>query len=112
MSSLAPDGPLGVVIEPHPCGCVVEIQAQPRARRNGLAGVHNGRLRVQVTQTPEKGKANAALLKTLARELALRRSQLELVTGETASHKRVLVRDVAVEELRERLARRLAQPPR
>ncbi len=111
MARSTPDAPRDVVVEPHACGCVLEIQAQPRARRNGLTGVHAGRLRVQVTQAPEKGKANAALLKVLAKELALKRSQLELVAGETASHKRILVRDVSAEQLRERLARRLANGP-
>ncbi|RMG37464.1 MAG: DUF167 domain-containing protein [Planctomycetota bacterium] len=99
------------VVRAHPEGTVLELQAQPRARRNGLAGVHAGRLRIQVTQAPEKGKANAALLKLLARELAVRRSQLELIGGETSTQKRILVRGLTVDAVSARLVERLGGRP-
>ena len=58
-----------------------------------------------MTQVAEKGKANKALVDLLCKSLSLKRSQVELITGETAAQKRFLVRGVSVEELAERLGR-------
>ncbi len=93
-------------LEAHPDGVILPVQAQSRARKNGLTGTHDGALKVSVTQAPEKGKANEAIIKVLADELDLKKSQLELLTGETSTKKRFLVRNITLEELAERLNRR------
>ncbi|MCX5643831.1 MAG: DUF167 domain-containing protein [Phycisphaerae bacterium] len=45
-------------IEPHPEGAILPVRAQPGARRNEIRGEQDGALKVCVTQSPEKGKAN------------------------------------------------------
>ena len=60
---------------------LIPVQARPKAKKTAVTGIHDGRLKVAVTQAPEKGKANDAILKLLAKTLGLKRSQLELVTG-------------------------------
>ena len=57
-----------------------------------------------MTQAPEKGKANKTIIVLLARELAVRKSQLELLSGETSGQKRFLVRGLTQEQLCARLA--------
>ena len=84
-------------------GVLLPVQAQPKARNNSVIGIHNGRLKVAVTQAPEKGKANNALVKVLASSLGLRRSQIELVSGATSSRKMFLVTGVDVPDLRRRI---------
>lgn len=84
-------------------GVLLPVQAQPGARRNGLSGVHDGRLKVAVTQAPEKGKANDAIVEVLAKALALKRSQISLVSGPTNSRKVFRVRDVALDDLQSRI---------
>ncbi len=79
---------------------LLPIQAQPKARKNGVVGVHDGRLKVAVTQAPEKGKANKALVKVLATAFGLNNSRIELVTGATSSKKCFRIANVRVEELR------------
>jgi uncharacterized protein (TIGR00251 family) len=88
-------------------GVVLPVQAQPGARQNAITGEHAGRLRVAVTQAPEKGKANKALIEVLAAALDLKKSQIALVTGETSSQKKFLVSGIALEELASRIAARL-----
>lgn len=78
--------------EPHSEGTIIRIKARAGARRNGLTGIQDGRLRVSVTQAPEQGKANRAILKLLAKQLGLRGSQLELLSGQNNPEKRLLVR--------------------
>ena len=90
-------------------GVVLPVRAQPGARESAVRGEHDGALKVSVTQVAEKGKANKALLTVLAKQLGLRRSQLELISGETSAQKRFLVREISIEELQRRIERALAQ---
>jgi uncharacterized protein (TIGR00251 family) len=83
---------------------LLPVHAQPGARRNGIVGVHAGRLKVAVTQAPEKGKANDAIIEVLAEGLSLKRSQISLASGPTNSRKVFRVRDLMVDELAERIA--------
>lgn len=85
-------------------GIILPVLAQPKAKKNALVGTHDGRLKVAITQAPEKGKANDAIIKLLAKSLGLKRSQIELLAGATSSKKRFLLRHVTINELRRRLA--------
>lgn len=71
------------------------MRAHPGARRNEVRGEQNGRLKISVTQVAEKGKANKAILKLLSAALGVRRSQLELLSGETSPEKRFLIRQAS-----------------
>jgi len=99
-----------IQLEPHAEGSILPVRAHAGARRNEIRGEHDGALRVAVTQAPEKGKANKAIAAFLAEELAVRKSQVELLSGETSSQKRFLIRGLAPEELQTRLARLLDLP--
>lgn len=74
-------------------GCLfVDIRLQPgasRARIDGVALLDDGRavLRVRVTEPPEGGKANAALIRLLARTWKQPKSALSLVAGQTERRK-------------------------
>jgi len=81
-------------------GVVLPVRAQAGARKNGIQGEHDGALKVSVTQAPEKGKANKAIVTVLAKQLRLRKSQIELISGETSAQKRFIIAGVSVEELR------------
>jgi len=94
-----------ITLKPHAEGTILPVRAHPGARRNEIRGEQEGMLKVSVTQAPEKGKANKALIGVLAKGLGLRKSQIELVSGETSSRKRFLLRDVSPDELSERIER-------
>lgn len=98
---------MAIALEPHLEGTILPVRAQPGARRNEIRGEQDGLLKVCVTQAPEKGKANKALIALLSKSLGLRKSQIELVAGETSSQKRFLVRDVPPSELEDRIERSL-----
>ena len=83
-----------LALEAHPDGTILPVRGQPGARRNEIRGVQDGMLKVCVTQSPEKGKANKALVEVLSKALRLKKSQLELIAGETSHHKRFLVRGI------------------
>ena len=83
----------------HPDGTILPVRAQPGARRNEIHGIQDGMLKVCVTQSPEKGKANKAIVELLCKSLGLKKSQIELLSGETSRQKRFLVRGITLEEL-------------
>lgn len=95
---------MSVRLEPHAEGVVLPVRAQPGGRVNRLHGVQAGALKVSVTQVAERGKANAAVIGVLCEALGLRRSQIELLSGETNRQKRFLVRGVNVADLAARIA--------
>jgi len=98
-----------IELEDRDGGVVLRVRAQPGSRVNAIRGLHQGAVKVAVTQVAEKGKANKALLQLLSKLLELRRSQLEWIAGETSSDKLLLVRDIAQDELRRRITAHL--PP-
>ena len=84
-------------------GVVLAVKAFPGAKRNEVR-TGNEFLKVYVTQIPEKGKANGAVRKQLAKSLNLRTSQVELLQGETSSQKKILLRNVSAEEVQKLIA--------
>ena len=93
-----------IAITDHAEGCVLPVRAQPGARRAGVQGEQNGALKVAVTAPPEDGRANQALVEVLREALGLKRSQLELLSGQTSRDKRFLIRCVTRAELEKRVA--------
>jgi len=96
---------MAIALEPHPEGAVLPVRAHAGARRNEIRGEQNGMLRVSVTQAPEKGKANKALIAVLSEGLSLKKSQIELISGATSPQKRFLIRDVTTDQLQDRIER-------
>src|SRR5271165_2021084 len=96
-------------LQPHPNGVILPVRAQPGARRNEVRGIQDGALKVCVTQAPERGKANKAIVEVLAKWLGVRKSQIELISGETASQKKFLVREIEQVDLAERVNTGLAE---
>ena len=84
-------------------GVVLKIRAVPGARREGILGLYGDALKLATAAAPERGKANRRLLALLAETLQLPPRELELVSGETAREKRVLIRGLTADELRTRL---------
>ena len=92
-----------IAVTDHTQGCVLPVRAQPGARRAGVQGEQAGALKVAVTAPPEDGRANQALVEQLRKVLGLKRSQVELIGGQTSRDKRFLIRGVARAELEQRL---------
>lgn len=84
----------------------VEVRAQPGAKRSGLVGTWNGRLKIAVRAPAEDGRANEELASVLADLLGLRPRDLVLARGASGRLKEfqvALAADVVRARLRERL---------
>lgn len=91
-------------LESHPSGAVVRVKARPGARRNAVAGLHNGALRVDVTAAPEKGKANDAIIVLLAKSFGIAKSSIELISSPANPQKRFLLTGVDLATAEKRLS--------
>ncbi|WP_372800452.1 DUF167 domain-containing protein [Paracoccus seriniphilus] len=67
-------------------GTQIAVRATPQAGRNEIR-VEDGQIRIYVTVTPEKGKANERIRKLLAKALGIAKSRLVLMRGETSRDK-------------------------
>ena len=86
----------GGPFRPTPDGLLVDLRLQPNASRERIEGcvrLDDGStlLKVRVGAPPEAGKANAALIRLLAKTWKLPRSSFSLVAGQTARRKTLLI---------------------
>ena len=75
------------------------VRVQPRARSNGIVGVHGRALKIRLTAPPVEGAANEALLDLLADTLNAPRSALHIVVGATARDKVVAIRGLSIDDV-------------
>ena len=76
-------------LRPRTGGVVLEIHAQPGARRTAIVGEHGGRLKIAVNAPPLDGRANLALIELLSEKLGLPQRAVRLEAGDTGREKRV-----------------------
>ena len=72
------------------------MRLTPKSSKNALVGLRDtadgGKvLAIKVIAVPEKGKANTALLKLLAKTLHMPSGKVELLSGHSSRNKEVLV---------------------
>lgn len=79
------------------------VKVTPGASRDGISGWLGDALKVRVRAPPERGKANAAVEKLLARALGLPVDNVRVVVGATAARKIVEVSGLSESEVRTRL---------
>jgi len=74
-------------------GRIFTVRVTPKASRNEVKTDPDGRsdLRVYVTKVPEGGKANAAVVKLLAKSLGVPKTRLEIVRGGSGRDKQFRV---------------------
>lgn len=70
---------------------ILDLRVQTRAPRDELVGLAADRWKLRITAAPVDGKANAHLLRFLARLFGVSRSQVVLESGSTSRDKRVRV---------------------
>jgi hypothetical protein len=87
----------------HPDGLVLPIRVQPGAKKNSIHGVHDGALKVSVQAAPEDGKANDAIMELLKKSLGIKRNQIEMLSGQTSRNKKILIRELKLEELAQKI---------
>lgn len=75
---------------------VIKVKVTPSAKQNSIkqpaindAGDHY--IPISITTAPEKGKANKAVIKMLAKEWHLPKSVFSVISGEITRHKKIKI---------------------
>ena len=82
----------------------LRVRVSPGAGRTALIGRHGDAWKVRVTEAPERGRANEAVLRLLAETLALPRTALTLVSGHGGRDKIVELAGMEPAQVARRLA--------
>ena len=67
------------------------VRVIPRSAKSEIVGEYNGDLKVRLTSPPVDGKANKELIKILAKELKVAKSNIEIISGKTSKSKRIQI---------------------
>ncbi len=81
----------------------LQLRVSPGASSPGIVGRYGAAWKVRVTQAPEDGKANAAVVRLLAHTLALSAKDVEIVSGHTSRDKTVALAGIDQDEIERRL---------
>jgi uncharacterized protein len=79
---------------------IITVRLQPRARRDEVVGVRDGKVVIRVTAPPVDGKANDALCRLIAKKAGVAPSKVSVVRGHTAREKVVRVEGIDERALR------------
>ncbi|ELY2510113.1 YggU family protein [Cronobacter sakazakii] len=72
-------------------GLVLRLYIQPKASRDSIIGLHGDELKVAITAPPVDGQANAHLVKYIAKQFRVAKSQVVIEKGELGRHKQVKI---------------------
>ena len=83
-------------LRPGKGGLLLAVRVTPKASRDEVTGLHVASdgavsLAVKVTAVPDKGRANKAVIETLAKACRMPKSAFTLAAGETERNKTILV---------------------
>ncbi len=87
-------------------GVIIPVKVVPGSSRDKVAGVLGDCLKITTSAAAEKGRANAAVARTLAKALGVSPRDVTLVSGQTDPRKEFLIAGLSAEQCRQTLADR------
>lgn len=85
-------------------GVTLSVYVQPRSSFPGPNGLRGEELKWGVQSAPTDGRANAELLKSLAKAFSLRKNRLILLKGATSRSKVVLLKECNLKAIMSKVA--------
>jgi hypothetical protein len=98
-------------LQPHARGTVISLHVQPGSSRNQIIGLLGDNLKLKLTSRPVEGAANKSCRAYLAKLFRLAKSDVELISGERARQKRILLHGLDPQAVAVILDRELPDPP-
>ncbi|MEL5648367.1 DUF167 family protein YggU [Serratia ureilytica] len=72
-------------------GLAIRLYIQPKASRDQIIGLHGDELKVAITAPPVDGQANAHLIKFIAKQFKVAKSNVTIEKGELGRHKQLRI---------------------
>jgi uncharacterized protein (TIGR00251 family) len=76
----------------------ITVQVQPRSSGDGIAGLHEGRLKIRISAPPVDGKANERLTEVIASAFGVSKTSVEIIKGHTSRLKTIRISGVTMED--------------
>ena len=70
---------------------IITVRIHPNADRNEIVSCVNGVLRINISASPEKGKANKMLVVFLSQLLATSKDNIHIIKGHTNRNKYIVI---------------------
>ncbi len=75
---------------------LIKVRITPNSTKAGITGIYTDSndfqfIKVSINSVPEKGKANAELIKLLSKLLKINKSSFKIISGETDKFKKILI---------------------
>ena len=84
-------------------GAAFGVHVVPKAKQNEVVGKHGSSLKIQLTSKTVGGIANDALINFIAQKLDVKRENVEIVAGLSATEKMVIVVGVSPHKVEDML---------
>jgi len=82
---------------------VFNVKVIPASSRTAIAGPLAGALKVKVTASAEKGKANRCLIAFLAKKLGVRKKDISIIAGRSNPVKQIKITNITASVFSARL---------
>ncbi len=76
----------------------ISLRVHPKAKKEGPGNVIGGALRWSVNAPAEQGKANSALVKSIAKFFRVSKGQVSIVFGETSRTKLLEIKGLSLKD--------------
>ncbi|WP_432697247.1 DUF167 family protein [Marinobacterium sp. YM272] len=70
---------------------ILSCHLQPKASKDEISGLHGESVKIRITAPPIEGRANAQLVKFLAKTFGVPKSAVTILSGELGRQKRVAI---------------------
>lgn len=88
-------------------GVVLSLYIQPRSSKNQWIGVYGDEVKMKLTAPPVDGAANQCCCKFVAASLSVAASQIQLLSGSTSRHKRILIKGLSLQQIHARVSQKI-----
>ncbi|MEW6202072.1 MAG: DUF167 domain-containing protein [bacterium] len=85
-------------------GWAFYIHVVPGASANRVSGMRGSALKIRIASPPKGGRANRECINFLSEILGVKKNQIQIVSGETSRHKKILVSGIEKAKLERKLA--------
>ncbi len=71
--------------------CILDVKVVPSAGKQGCVLDKQGKLKCYLKSPPERGLANAELIKLFSKALGVTQTEVEIIAGETSRNKKLKI---------------------
>ena len=81
-----------LIVQDTKDGAILTVHIQPKASTTECVGIHGDAVKIRVAAPPVDGAANEELIRFLARRLSISSTSVQIHSGASGRHKRVLLK--------------------